>query len=511
MAQTEERNMKKEKLDLSIKSHAAQSQNKNALIAVIIMNVILTAAYYLEVIKGSRSFGAFLIVAACCVLPCVLSVAIFFFKRDSALIRYVCAVFFAGFYAYVMFTSDTQLPFCYVIVILSIFIVYVDLKLCAAMGIYAILVNVALLFYWSTTRGLTAPEITDAEVMLACLILTTIFTIRATKRVMLINKAVVARADHERNVSETMLKTTLEVAGSINENMEVANRETEQLKQAISTTRESMERLSESARETAQSIQTQQESTQTIGNHMRLVTGSTERIAREIENAETNLNQSDEVMHNLLEQVQISQSSGNTVARNMEQLQENAQRMQQIVGLIQNVASQTTLLAFNATIEAARAGAAGKGFAVVAGQVSRLADQTNGATKEIQDLIEELTGSINQVTEAAKMLLESNEKQGEQIARTAENFEQIRSSTKAISNQAEQLQDAVETVAQANAEVVAGIESISDTTRDVTDSADETLLNCNQNMKSIRVLASVMEVLEQDAIHLAGNQTDHKE
>lgn len=503
--------MKKEKLDLSIKSHAEQSRNRNAMIAVIIMNVILTAAYYIEVIKGRRTMGTFLIIAATCITPSILSLVVYFIKKDSVLIRYIAAVFFAGFYTYIMATTVDLLPFCYVIVILSIFIVYVDLKLCAAMGVYAVAVNVGVLLHRHMTRGLTVLEVTNGEIVMACLLLTTIFTIRATKRVVKINEAVVARADYEKNVSETMLKTTMEVAGSINENMEVANRETEQLKHAISTTRESMERLSESARETAQSIQNQQTSTQTIGNHMRLVTGSTERIAREIENAETNLNQSDEVMSQLLEQVKISQSSGNTVAQTMEQLQENAQRMQQIVGLIQSVASQTTLLAFNATIEAARAGAAGKGFAVVAGQVSQLADQTNGATKEIQDLIEELTGSIDQVTEAAKMLLESNEKQGTQISRTAENFEQIRGSTRAISNQAEQLQNAVETVAQANAEVVAGIESISDATREVTDSADETLVNCNQNMRSIKVLASVMEVLEQEAVHLTGNRSEPEE
>ena len=181
--------------------------------------------------------------------------------------------------------------------------------------------------------------------------------------------------------------------------------------------------------------------------------------------------------------------------------------MQQIVGLIQSVASQTTLLSFNATIEAARAGAAGKGFAVVAGQVSELAKQTNEATRDIEGLIEELAASITEVAQAADILLESNGKQGEQIARTAENFEQIRSSTQSISRQAEQLQGAVETVAQANAEVVAGIEHISDVTRDVTESADETLTNCNQNMKSVGVLSSVMEKLKQEAVHLS----EHRE
>ncbi len=60
-----------------------------------------------------------------------------------------------------------------------------------------------------------------------------------------------------------------------------------------------------------------------------------------------------------------------------------AQRIGDVVKLIQNVAGQTNLLALNATIEAARAGAAGKGFAVVASEVKALAVQTAKATEDI--------------------------------------------------------------------------------------------------------------------------------
>lgn len=101
---------------------------------------------------------------------------------------------------------------------------------------------------------------------------------------------------------------------------------------------------------------------------------------------------------------------------NVDRLRESSAAIGNVVNLIAQIARQTTLLALNSTIEAARAGAAGKGFAVVATEVKALAVQTQSATEEITKKIEALqrdaTGSadavhrISQAIEAIRPVFE---------------------------------------------------------------------------------------------------------
>jgi methyl-accepting chemotaxis protein len=86
---------------------------------------------------------------------------------------------------------------------------------------------------------------------------------------------------------------------------------------------------------------------------------------------------------------------------NVDRLKESSAAIGNVVNLIAQIARQTTLLALNSTIEAARAGAAGRGFAVVATEVKALAVQTQDATEEIKKKIEALqrdaAGSVDAV------------------------------------------------------------------------------------------------------------------
>src|SRR6195952_3238855 len=93
---------------------------------------------------------------------------------------------------------------------------------------------------------------------------------------------------------------------------------------------------------------------------------------------------------------------------NVDRLRESSAAIGNVVNLIAQIARQTTLLALNSTIEAARAGDAGRGFAVVASEVKALAVQTQAATEEIKKKIDALqkdaTGSVDAVHRISKAI-----------------------------------------------------------------------------------------------------------
>ena len=129
---------------------------------------------------------------------------------------------------------------------------------------------------------------------------------------------------------------------------------------------------------------------QNVASAAEELTSSIKEIGVQVENATM-------VMRRAAE---LSKSSNGEI----EALAGTAQKIGDVVGLIQAIAAQTNLLALNATIEAARAGEAGRGFAVVASEVKSLATQTAKATEEISQQIAAIQDSTTRSVESVRTI-----------------------------------------------------------------------------------------------------------
>ena len=134
---------------------------------------------------------------------------------------------------------------------------------------------------------------------------------------------------------------------------------------------------------------------ETTSNNVNTVAAAAEELSASVQEISTNISETSRV-------AQLAADKAKSTDRIVTSLDEESQKIGEVVKLITDIAEQTNLLALNATIEAARAGDAGKGFAVVASEVKNLATQTAKATEEISAQIDAVQLNTNQAVDAIR-------------------------------------------------------------------------------------------------------------
>jgi len=218
--------------------------------------------------------------------------------------------------------------------------------------------------------------------------------------------------------------------GGVVEGVSSAATELQATAQSMSATAEQTTRQSTvvaaASEETTQNVQT--------------VASATEELSASIGEITSQVNESTRIVGEAVTQA-------NTTNDRVRGLAEAAQKIGDVVRLINDIAGQTNLLALNATIEAARAGEMGKGFAVVASEVKTLATQTARATEEIAaqvraiqeatnssaEAIAGITGTINRVSEISTAIASAVEEQGAATQEISRNVQQAAQGTQEVS------------------------------------------------------------------------------
>lgn len=480
--------------------------NRTAIQGHTVIDAVLFLAYAIEVFKGSRTPGYFIVFAVMCVVPVVAEHIMYKRNPEDVLIKHIIGISYSILYLFAIFTTNSLLTFTYAYPMFMVIILFMDVRYCALITVGAVTGNVIYVIYYMVTVGYAANEIPDVEIRIAATFLTALFMTMTTKAVKQINAEKMKVIQEQTEEAGKQAENVLNASGKMIAGIEEVSGKVLRLGESTEQIHNSMGEVSSGSTETAESVQLQLQKTEQIHQHIIRVKDTAAAIEENMNATAQKVETGRLQMDALAEQVERSMEANHQVLDQMKALSEYTNQMNTIIETITSIANSTGMLALNASIEAARAGETGRGFAVVASQISGLASQTKSATVNITELIEHINRELISVESAVDVVTASNKSNAESTQTVTENFEGITRGTEDIGRQTAELVNIVEELEAANADIVESIQTISAITEEVSAHANETYNACEGNAALLESVTKLVDDLSGEARKIQGSR-----
>ena len=219
------------------------------------------------------------------------------------------------------------------------------------------------------------------------------------------------------------------------------------------------------------------------------------------------LDENNELIKTVYGQTKVGKDGARTANEIVKQIAEKSASLLEASQIIQNIASQTNLLAMNAAIEAAHAGESGKGFAVVADEIRKLAEGSNLQAKQIAAVIKETTEIIRNITEAGsqaektfidvyELVSQISEKEDsilEVMREQEENGRQVLDAIKRINGVTSEIDSASAEMLEGGTQIEQEMQKLAEITLETTDSMNEIASGAEQINNAVQEVSEITQ------------------
>lgn len=395
-------------------------------------------------------------------------------------------------YFIIMLMNGTSNTWLYTLPILMVSIAYLDVRIVVIENISMMAINSIRLLVFADLGSSDYQQ--HMFIVIFVLMLAGASSIAVTKLLNMFNKESIAFIQNAMETQKSNSEKIVAVADDVSKNFDEAMKMVANLEKSVNTANFAMENIADSTESTAEAIQMQAEmcariqaDTSIAEQKSKDMTKASEQVARTVTDGTADIEELKKQAHNVKE-------ANNVAVQAIEKLTERVEGVQEFIGSILDISSQTNLLSLNASIEAARAGESGKGFAVVADEIRQLSDQTKEASNRITNIIEELNEDTKLANKSIQQSVQSVMKQNEMIDITAQKFGLIDEKTSELSCSIVDTEKVIAEILTAATTISESLTHLSATSEEVAASSEE---GCNTIEIAVEDMNRCKEILEQ--------------
>lgn len=308
----------------------------------------------------------------------------------------------------------------------------------------------------------------------------------------------------------SMAARFLNVTKQIRSSSDVMKDNSDTLASVAESTNTSISEVSRAIEDVANGATSQANDTQDAASNIAEMGFSIEAIVSDIndlaaaaEDSQETSKRAESAMEELIGISMETQASVDKIVKQSETNVNAASRIQEVVNVISDIASQTNLLSLNASIEAARAGEQGRGFGVVALEVGKLADDSAKSAAEIEEIIKELVSNIAETSDLTVLLSDNAKSQIDKLESTRKDFDAMLANVEKMFENTMAVQAEVEKINVLRGTIEGIVENLSALSEENAASSEETTASASIVVASMEQLSASTQEISSLATELA--------